>query len=57
MLSDSFYPDAQRLKTLLGLMPDRMKRDDRKENQSVQMVTENIPRPAHRDIYSICQVP
>ena len=57
MLSDSLYPDAQRLKILLGLMPDRVKLDDGKENQSVEIVTENIPRPAHRDIHFICQVP
>ena len=52
MLSDDLYPRAQRLGTELGLMPDRVKRDNRMENQSVEIVTENIPRPAHRDIYS-----
>ena len=43
MLSNSIYPDAQRLKILLGLMPDCVKRENGKENQSVKIVTENIP--------------
>ena len=46
MLSDTLYPDAQRFKVLLGLMLDRVKKDEMRETRSsLERVAENIPSP------------